>query len=115
MRPELFDQPHRGRMPGTLLARRGVFEVVGGFDPTFGVTTDIDWFARLEALDVPGGLLPEIILHKRFHGENYSVTSGAQEYVQHLPRMFKQALDLRRGRKVTTPADGAQASRDQDE
>jgi glycosyltransferase involved in cell wall biosynthesis len=102
MLPEVFGGARRGRMPGTLLARRELFDRVGGFDPRFGMTTDIDWFARLDALGVVGGLLTEVVLLKRFHAENVSVSSGASEYARHLPRLLKRALDLRRGRKPET-------------
>jgi glycosyltransferase involved in cell wall biosynthesis len=93
-----FEGPHPGRMPGTLLARRRLFDRVGLFDPSYGVSVDIDWFARLDALGAPGGILPDVVLHKRQHGANYSHTAGPAEIGRHLPRLLKQALDLRRSR-----------------
>jgi hypothetical protein len=62
----------------------------------YGVTADLAWFAALDALGLPGRLLPDVLLHKRLHAGNYSVQSGAREYGAHLPRLLKPALDLRR-------------------
>jgi len=98
MRPEAFAHAHPGRMPGTLLARRAVFDIVGPFDPSYGVTVDMAWFAKLDALGLPGAVLPEVVLYKRHHNANYSIASGPAEIGRHLPRMLKQALDVRRGR-----------------
>ena len=98
MRPEAFERPYPGRMPGTLLARRAVFDIVGPFDPSYGVTVDMAWFAKLDALALPGAMLPEVLLYKRHHNANYSIASGPAEIGRHLPRMLKQALDARRAR-----------------
>ncbi len=100
LHPDALSRPHPGRMPGTLLARRSLFDLVGPFDASYGVTVDMAWFAKLDALGVPGTMLPDVILRKRLHHTNYSLTSGPAEISRHLPRMLKQALDARRGRSM---------------
>ena len=35
-------------MPGALLARRRLFAQIGDFDPSYGISTDIEWFALLD-------------------------------------------------------------------
>ena len=41
-----------GMIMECLMARRDVFDRVGGFDPTFAVSEDTDWFARARDLGV---------------------------------------------------------------
>jgi glycosyltransferase involved in cell wall biosynthesis len=72
MRPELLEGAHVGRVMETLLARRTLFEEVGGFDPALRIANDVDWFARVQDLGVPGVVLPQVLLHKRLHDANTS-------------------------------------------
>jgi glycosyltransferase involved in cell wall biosynthesis len=59
---ELLESDHVANMPGALLVRRSVFERIGHFCPANSITTDIDWFARLEL-----GLVDEVVIEKRVH------------------------------------------------
>ena len=72
----LLDSAHPGWMPGTLLARRSVFETVGRFGEEWEIASDVDWFARLKDSDTPVAMLPEVLLHKRVHGGNLSYNAA---------------------------------------
>ncbi|MCC7361701.1 MAG: glycosyltransferase [Anaerolineales bacterium] len=102
MRPEIFTSDHLARMPGALLARRGLFAQIGEFDPGYGITTDMEWFARAAALGVPGGAVPDTVIRKRVHEANLAAVAGPERIMQHLPRLLKEALELRRKRATPT-------------
>ncbi len=72
MRRELLQGTHVGRVMETLLARRTLFDVVGGFDPSLRIANDVDWFARVQDLGRAGVVLPDLLLHKRIHDANTS-------------------------------------------
>ncbi|MDQ1301562.1 MAG: hypothetical protein QG637_1484 [Chloroflexota bacterium] len=72
-REEGFTQGIEGRFPGTMLARRAVFDRVGPFDPAFAVAFEVGWFARAQDLQVPSGVVEEVLLHKRIHATNNAI------------------------------------------
>ena len=61
-----------GYTPSALVARRGLFEKVGLFDPLFSVGCAADWFARLFDSRLPFAVIPEFLLNKRIHDTNLS-------------------------------------------
>jgi glycosyltransferase involved in cell wall biosynthesis len=61
-----------GRTPGTLMARREMFETIGMFDPRYSIACDFDWFARAAGSGLHSLFLPEVLLHKRLHESNLS-------------------------------------------
>lgn len=73
---ELFEGTHEAPMPGAMLVRRATFERIGWFDPALRVTPDIAWFARLRRLQIPTKALPELVIRKRVHAVNLSLTSA---------------------------------------
>jgi len=73
-RRELLDRPYPGMLMETLVAHRRVFTSVGGFDPDFSTAEDTDWFARARDAGVKMALLPDLLLRKRIHGANASLT-----------------------------------------
>ena len=75
-RDEGFADGIEGRFPGTMLARRSVFEQVGPFDPAFSVAFEVDWFARAQDAGVPAGLVEQVLLHKRIHADNNAARRG---------------------------------------
>jgi glycosyltransferase involved in cell wall biosynthesis len=72
MRRDLLQGIYVGRVMETLVARRTLFEEVGGFDSALRIANDVDWFARVQDLGVPGVVLRELLLHKRVHEANTS-------------------------------------------
>jgi len=65
-------QPVPGYTQGALLARRALFEQVGGFDETLTVGCDSDWFARVQDGGYPLAMLARVVLRKRIHATNLS-------------------------------------------
>lgn len=93
-RPELLVGDHIGRIPETLLARRVVFDQIGGFDANFHIASDVDWCTRLSDSGLPITILPDVLLHKRVHEANTS--SDVLRNNQDLLRIFKLSVDRKR-------------------
>jgi glycosyltransferase involved in cell wall biosynthesis len=75
-RAELLDQARPGMLMEALVARKRAFDVVGVFDPRFTTGEDTDWFARAKDGGVRIALIPEILVRKRVHGANASLTDA---------------------------------------
>jgi len=73
-REEMLARPQPGLIMETLVARRSIFDVVGRFDPSFPVSEDTDWFARATDAGVRMAILPDVLLLKRVHNANASLT-----------------------------------------
>jgi glycosyltransferase involved in cell wall biosynthesis len=95
----LRDHPRNRAVPGyaasSLLARRGVFETVGYFDPEQWYGDIIDWFARIAEHGLQMEMLPDILVYRRFHHMNLTRRRNA-EYRREFPRLMKALLDRRR-------------------
>lgn len=74
-RPELLGKASPGWIMEALLARREVFERVGGFDSAFAVSEDSDWFARALDSGVKLVVLPELLVRKRVYGGNATLVT----------------------------------------
>ncbi len=72
-RAELLNRPVPGFVMEALVARRELFAEVGGLDPTFDVSSDTDWFARVRDAGIPCAVLPESLVNKRVHTANSSL------------------------------------------
>ena len=72
LRPELLEHSQPGQTPSALLARKALFTRLGSFDPQNGLTSDADWFARAAATGVKSYELPEVLVHRRVHGDNHA-------------------------------------------
>jgi glycosyltransferase involved in cell wall biosynthesis len=64
--------PRPGRTPGTLLADRSLFEMVGGFATDLAIGTDMEWFARAAERGARLELLPDVLLVKRRRADSLS-------------------------------------------
>jgi glycosyltransferase involved in cell wall biosynthesis len=93
-RPELLQGAHTALIVETLVARRTVWAAVGMFDVGLAIAHDVDWFARARHLGVPMAVLPNVLLHKRVHGGNASL-SGAVNNPE-LLKVAKRAIRRRR-------------------
>lgn len=86
-----FTEGHTGRTPGTLMARKSLFEEIGGFDPKYSIACDVDWFCRAADLRAKSSFIPEILLYKRIHLTNLS--SDVKTNKRELFRVIKESLD----------------------
>jgi glycosyltransferase involved in cell wall biosynthesis len=93
---ESFETGQVGCTPGALLARRVVFDRVGGFDPDFAVGCDADWFARARDIAIPMGVIPQVLLYKRIHNANLS--ANARTNKQELMAVIRQSVGRKRQR-----------------
>jgi len=70
--PEMLNGPHASRIPSSLMVHRDVFERIGGFNPLFRLSEDLDWFLRAQDTGMILGILPETLLQRRIHDANIS-------------------------------------------
>jgi glycosyltransferase involved in cell wall biosynthesis len=99
----LLENDHVGRIPGTLLARKNLFDSIGGFDRALVLAGDVDWFARAKDSQASMAVLDEVFLYKRVHDHNLS--SNARLNSQELLEIFKKSVDRQR-RKTDTNTGG---------
>src|SRR5919199_1313486 len=77
--PEWFDRD--GVPLISLVARRQTLLEVGGFDTSLRVAEDRDLLVRLRERGVGIEFLPDVVLIRRFHGENISLERPQQHPV----------------------------------
>ena len=72
-KPEWAEGPQEGHLLTAMIARREVFDLIGGFDESrrFG-TDDVDWFGRAKAAGVPSVMVPDVVMRRRVHDANHS-------------------------------------------
>jgi glycosyltransferase involved in cell wall biosynthesis len=79
----------------SMLARRAAFARVGPFDAKLKHADDTDWFLRARSLGVLTEMLDDVLVQRRLHAENMSLT-GRTESVGEYLRLIKADLDRRR-------------------
>ena len=94
VRPELLAGGHPGYVPGTLLARRDLFDSLGGFDASFENGSDSEWLFRAADRGVPFEVLPVVLLHRRIHDANES--RRTERLRPELLRTVKASIDRKR-------------------
>lgn len=99
--PEGFDQGIEGRTPGTMLARQAVFAQVGLFEPTLGLASEADWFARTQDARIPSDVIKTVLLHKRIHAQNSSIQR--ERYRQEWFVVMRQSLLRKRALQAAAP------------
>lgn len=84
-----------GYFPGTLMARKDVFEAIGGFRERYRGAAGADWFVRAKDAGIRKAILPHRLLYRRIHESNMS--SGESKHLNaNILRILKESLD--RGR-----------------
>lgn len=84
-----------GRVAGTILVRRQVFETVGLFDGGFKIGETMDWVARVDAAGHRSGDVGKVVLRRRIHGAN-TVIKERKMQGDYL-RVLRAAIARRRG------------------
>jgi len=92
----LLERNHAGYFPGTLLARRHVFDRVGLYAPEAPPAESADWFARARDAGIRMAVLPDVLLTKRIHGANQSHDVPAVR--RGVLRALKASIDRKRAR-----------------
>lgn len=99
--PELQPMPTKplppiqtGYFASAMLVRRSFFERVGVFNPQLRVGEFIDWFDRARAIAPDPVLLSEVVLRRRIHRSNSSLTS--QQHVRDYLKVAALAIARKR-------------------
>jgi glycosyltransferase involved in cell wall biosynthesis len=95
--PEAEYEDFPGYSAVTLLARRAVFERIGGFDSGLRHGNDRDWLLRAAEERVTIEMLPEVLVYRRLHGANQSLRMAESSRAEYL-RIVKASLERRRAR-----------------
>ena len=68
----------------TLVARKQLFDRIGGLDPEFRIANDTEWFKRAMDLNVKMAVIQKVLLRKRIHEANTSIYSSGltREFLQ---------------------------------
>jgi glycosyltransferase involved in cell wall biosynthesis len=102
-----LSRPLPGYVTQTLLARRALFVRVGGFDTSRLVGDPADWFLRAAEQGAVMELLPDVLVYRRFHENNFSVESGTRRMTPHMQdamlHVVKASLDRRRRDNAVDP------------
>jgi glycosyltransferase involved in cell wall biosynthesis len=93
-RPQLLEREPVAYIMETLLARRSVFARVGSFDPRLTSGEDVDWFCRAKDQKVPYGIIQRVLVHKRVHDANVSLTDSATSQI--LLKVLRQSIARKR-------------------
>jgi glycosyltransferase involved in cell wall biosynthesis len=89
-----FDRVQIGRTPGTLVARKSLFDRIGKFNPNFTIGCDVEWFTRAKDYKIAAAVVPQVLLYKRVHDTNLS--SNVKTNREELLTVIKQSLHRQR-------------------
>ena len=106
-RDHRLSQPLPGYVTQTLLARRAIIDRVGNFDISRRVGDPADWFLRAAEQGAVMEILPDVLVYRRFHENNFSVESETRRMTPSMQdailQVVKASLDRRRGQNHTHP------------
>jgi glycosyltransferase involved in cell wall biosynthesis len=95
--PWLTRDPVYGELDGiplvSAMIRRAAFDAVGGFDESFVHGEDMDLMFRFRERGIPIEILPEVVVFRRFHGDNLSTSTPT---TSPLLRSLRQKLERER-------------------
>ncbi|POZ53861.1 glycosyltransferase [Methylovulum psychrotolerans] len=97
-RQELLVAARPGWIMEALVARRELFMSVGGFDASFAVGEDSDWFARTLDAGFTPMMLPEVLVRKRVHDRNSSLLNPDINHL--LLRALRRSIQRKRTGKA---------------
>jgi len=75
-RQELLDSPPTAYIMETVLVRHDVFDHIGPFEPALRTAEDVDWFARVRDAGVKCVAVDAVVVRKRIHGDNSSLSKS---------------------------------------
>ncbi|NUQ37632.1 MAG: glycosyltransferase [Caldilineales bacterium] len=104
-RPELLDQTPMAYIMETLLVRRGLFDVVGLHDPDLPTGSDVDWYARAFDAGVVGHTCDQVLVHKRVHVRNTSLTDSSTN--AQLLQVLRRSVQRKHIHRVVVPDQAA--------
>jgi glycosyltransferase involved in cell wall biosynthesis len=108
LRGHVREQPMAGYTSVTLLARRSVFEAIGGFDTRLKHGDDTDWFLRADENGVAVELVPELLVYRRVHPNSRSRQWQRRSRDEYLD-LLKSHLDRQRALTRSRPEEAGTA------
>jgi glycosyltransferase involved in cell wall biosynthesis len=84
---------------GTLLARRALFERIGGFEESSDICEDLDWLARANDAEIPYEVLDDVVVEYRVHDRNTGL-SRRGELEQGVLRAMRSSVKRKRARAL---------------
>jgi glycosyltransferase involved in cell wall biosynthesis len=78
-----------------ILARKEVFEQIGGFDECRDICEDLDWLARARDAQVPYDVLDDVVLEYRVHSANTGLPRR-RELERGMLRTLRSSIDRKR-------------------
>lgn len=88
---ELLGKDQLGRIPGTLVARKHLFDSIGRFSTDLTIAADVDWFVRAKDKNTPMAVINKVLLYKRIHSKNLS--SNAKVNNQELLKILRGSVE----------------------
>ena len=104
-RQELLEEDRVAWVVETMLARKSLFESIGEFDASLSTAEDVDWFLRARDAGTPMAVIPEVLLYRRIHDDNFSYRV-VEENAQNLLRVMRQSILRRRGQNTQSGPEG---------
>jgi glycosyltransferase involved in cell wall biosynthesis len=113
-RRALEDHPYHRKRAGlsvcSALARRELFERLGGFDPELRMGEDTDWFMRMMKAGEEYEILDDLLVHRRQHTSNLTRRSrpSQEKVLDHIKRVLdrERASSVSAGSGAVAPEDG---------
>lgn len=93
-REELLTSDRIGYIMETLVARKSLFSDIGKLNPDFIVANDVDWFARAKDRKIKSAVVERVLLHKRVHNTNLSLTSSDNN--KDLLKLLQKSIERQR-------------------
>lgn len=69
-----------GYMPGTMIVRKHVLHLLGGFDQSLRKGFFLPWFKRLKTSGLAMRVIPELLYKRRIHGGNTAICGQQADY-----------------------------------
>lgn len=73
-RKDLLNRDIAGPTLESFMCRKSLFDSIGIFNTDFSSALDVEWFSRLKDYKVKYHLIPDVLLFKRVHDSNFSIT-----------------------------------------
>lgn len=72
LKKEFLEAPQFGYLPSALMVRRDLFMQTHSFNPTWTISSDVDWFFEAQDREIAVGVLNQVLIRRRIHAENNS-------------------------------------------
>ena len=83
-----------GYLPGTMMVRKQVLHVLGGFDESLRKGFFLPWFKRLETRGLTMRVIPELLYKRRIHGSNTAICGQPTDYRDYFAAIRKARAGL---------------------